>query len=68
MLVQSVLNMLFGVENVYHSIDLIGISACKRYDFIVLRHFVKEMLSIWPEHIAFRFARAMAKNLDDIDD
>jgi hypothetical protein len=67
MFVQFMLNMLFGIQNVNNPIDLIRVSTCKRYDFIVLSHLIQEMLSVRPKHIAFRLACSMAKNLDYID-
>ena len=56
------------VEDIDDFIDLVGISAGKRNDFVVLRHLSQKVLCMRPEDVAFGFSSAMTEYLDYVDD
>jgi protein-L-isoaspartate O-methyltransferase len=61
-------DMMFLVKDIDNFINLVGVGAGKGYYLIVLSHLVEKVLGMWPENVIFRLLRAVAKNLDDIND
>lgn len=68
MAVEAMLYMALLIEDINDFIDLIRVGACKGDEFVILGHFIQEVLSMRPENMTLRLLCAMAEDFDDIND
>lgn len=49
--IQAMLDVMLLIEDIYHFVYLVRVGTCERYDFVVLRHLVQEVLRVRAKNV-----------------
>lgn len=67
MLIKTLLNVAFRINHVYYLIYLVRECIAERNNFIVLTHFMKKVLWVWPKNKTFWLFSPMTKQFYHIN-